>query len=88
MMQIKMARSVTMAGAVKFADSAQLLAQLANVLMECTSLSHALSSLELHVQQPAGQSRVRRQETARIARDSCVFKHGDGACMLIAFCCG
>lgn len=47
MVQIRMARSVTMAGAVKFADSAQLLAQLASVLMECTSLSHALSSLEL-----------------------------------------
>jgi hypothetical protein len=47
MVQIRMARSVTMAGAVKLADSAQLFAQLASVLMECTSLSHALSSLEL-----------------------------------------
>jgi hypothetical protein len=49
MVQIRMARRVTMAGAVKFADSAQLLAQLASVRMECTSLSHALSSLELQL---------------------------------------
>jgi hypothetical protein len=48
--QIKMVRRVTMAGAVKLADSAQLFAQLASVLMECTSLSHALSSLELQLQ--------------------------------------
>jgi hypothetical protein len=38
-------RSVHIAGALKSAASAQLLAQLASVLMECTSLSHAESSL-------------------------------------------
>lgn len=38
-------RSVSRAGAVKPDASAQLLAQLASVLMECTSLSQADSSL-------------------------------------------
>lgn len=38
-------RRVHIAGALKSAASAQLLAQLASVLMECTSLSHAESSL-------------------------------------------
>jgi hypothetical protein len=54
--QIRMVRRVTMAGAVKLADSAQLFAQLASVLMECTSLSHALSSLDLQLQ--AAEQRV------------------------------
>jgi hypothetical protein len=52
--QIRMVRRVTIAGAVKLADSAQLFAQLASVRMECTSLSNALSSLELQWQ-AAGQ---------------------------------
>jgi hypothetical protein len=51
-------RSVTSAGALKSAASAQLLAQLASVLMECTSLSHADSSL-VAIEKSSSESMIR-----------------------------
>lgn len=62
---IRVTRSVTMAGAMKLAASAQLLAQLARVWMECTSLSHALNSLELQ----------QRQQDDDLAKQGCCRHH-------------
>lgn len=51
-------RSVHMAGAWKSAASAQLLAQLASVLIECTSLSQADSSL-VAMEKSSSESMIR-----------------------------